>query len=169
MSEQTLRTYNAYYNNNDIEPHGLYAVTVRWKIKMVDLLTSRRSLTGKNVGWLQDSEDNGCALNGISKTDVPSVNEQISELVRIICKCEETTDEVILKALQYYVRNLPFSRAGTWSPAYMKVHNHLIIFRNVLCDTTSTCHLPDYHEATKIPNIVQDRYNDDIYPNICYS
>jgi hypothetical protein len=79
---------------------------------MVDLLTSRRSIIGKNLGWLQDSEDNSCALNGISKTDVPSVNEQISELVRIIRNDEETTDEAILRALQYYVRNLPFSSAG---------------------------------------------------------
>jgi hypothetical protein len=29
--------------------------------------------------------------------------------------------------------------------------------------------LPDYHEATKIPDIVQDRYNDDIYQDICCS
>jgi hypothetical protein len=66
---------------------------------------------GQNVGWLQDSEDNSCALNGISKTDVPSVNEQI-KLIRIIRNDEETTDEAILRALQYYVRNLPFSSAG---------------------------------------------------------
>ena len=38
--------------------------------------------------------------------------------------------------------------------------------RNVLCDITSTCHMPDYHEATKIPVIVQDRHNDDIYQDI---
>jgi hypothetical protein len=78
---------------------------------MVDLLTSRWSIMGQNVGWLQDSEDNSCALNGISKTDVPSVNEQI-KLIRIIRNDEETTDEAILRALQYYVRNLPFSSAG---------------------------------------------------------
>jgi hypothetical protein len=29
--------------------------------------------------------------------------------------------------------------------------------------------LPDYHEATKIPDIVQDRYNDDIHQDICCS
>jgi hypothetical protein len=79
---------------------------------MVDLLTSRRSIIGQNVGWLQDSEDNSCVLNGISKTDVPSVNEQITELVRIIRNGEETTNEVILRALRYYVHNLPFSSAG---------------------------------------------------------
>ena len=69
---------------------------------MVDLLTSRRSIIGQNVGWLQDSEGNSCA----------SVNEQISELIRIIRNDEETTDEAILRALKYYVRNLPFSSAG---------------------------------------------------------
>jgi hypothetical protein len=72
---------------------------------MIDLLTSRRSIIGQNVGWLQDSEDN-------SKTDVPSVNEHISKLVTIIRNDEETANEAILRALQYYVRNLPFSSAG---------------------------------------------------------
>jgi hypothetical protein len=79
---------------------------------MVDLLTSRRSIIRQNVGWLQDIEDNSWALNGISKTDVPSVSGQISKLVTIIRNDEETTDEAILRALQYYVRNIPFSRAG---------------------------------------------------------
>ncbi len=79
---------------------------------MVDLLTSRRSIIRENVGWLQDIEDNNWASNGISKTDVPSVNEQISKLVTIIRNGEETTDEAILRALQYYVRNLPFSHIG---------------------------------------------------------
>jgi hypothetical protein len=63
-------------------------------------------------GWLQDIDDNSRGSNGISKTDVPSVNEQISELVTIIRSDKETTDEVILRALQYYVGNLPFSRVG---------------------------------------------------------
>jgi hypothetical protein len=27
--------------------------------------------------------------------------------------------------------------------------------------------LPEYHEATKIPDIVQDRHDDDIYQDIC--
>jgi hypothetical protein len=79
---------------------------------MVDLLTSRRSIIRENVGWLQDIQDNSWASNGISKTDVPSVNEQISKLVTIIRNDEETTDEAILRALQYYVRNLPFSHTG---------------------------------------------------------
>jgi hypothetical protein len=81
---------------------------------MVDLLTSRRSIIRQKIGldWLQDIEDNSSGLNGISKVDVPSVNEQISELVTIIRNDKETTDEVILRALQYYVRNLPFSRVG---------------------------------------------------------
>jgi hypothetical protein len=65
---------------------------------------------GKNVGWLQDSENNSTALNGISKTDVPSANEQISELITIIRNDKETTDEAILRTLQYYVGSLPFSR-----------------------------------------------------------
>jgi hypothetical protein len=50
---------------------------------MVDLLMSRRSSIGQNLGG-QDIEDNSCALNVNSKTDISSVNEQISELVRII-------------------------------------------------------------------------------------
>jgi hypothetical protein len=79
---------------------------------MVDLLTSRRSIIRQKVGWLEDIEDNNLRLNGISKTDVPSVNEQISQLVTIIRNDKETTDEAILRALQYYVGNLPFSRAG---------------------------------------------------------
>jgi hypothetical protein len=79
---------------------------------MVDLLTSRRSIIGQNTGWLQDIEDNSWALKGISKRDVPCVREQISELVTIIRNDEETTDEAILRVLQYYVHNLPFSRAG---------------------------------------------------------
>jgi hypothetical protein len=60
---------------------------------MVDLLTSRRSIIRENVVWLQDIQDNSWASNGISKTDVPSVNEQISKLVTIIRNDEETTDE----------------------------------------------------------------------------
>src|SRR5215469_664133 len=40
------------------------------------------------------------------------INEQITELVRIIRNGEETIDEVILRALQYYVRNLLFSSSG---------------------------------------------------------
>jgi hypothetical protein len=81
---------------------------------MVDLLTSRRSIIRQKIGldWLQDIEDNSSGLNGISKTDVPSVNEQISELVTIIRNDKETTDEAILRALRYYVGNLPFSRVG---------------------------------------------------------
>ena len=81
---------------------------------MVDLITSRRNIIRQNIGldWLQHIEDNSSRLNGVSKTDVPSVNEQISELVTIIRKDKETTDEVILRALQYYVRNLPFSHVG---------------------------------------------------------
>ena len=137
---------------------------------MVDLLTSRRSIIRQNVGWLQDIEDNSWALNGISKTDVPSVNEQISKLVTIIRNDEETTDEAILRALQYYVRNLPFSRAGICSRTYVKAQSYLMMYRNVFCGITNThCRLPDYHEATKIPDIVQDRYNDDIYQDICCS
>jgi hypothetical protein len=62
--------------------------------------------------WLQDIDDNSRGSNGISKTDIPSVNEQISELVTIIRSDNESTDEVILRALQYYVGNLPFSRVG---------------------------------------------------------
>ena len=38
--------------------------------------------------------------------------EQISELVTIIRNDKETTDEAILRALRYYVANLPFSRVG---------------------------------------------------------
>ena len=79
---------------------------------MVDLLTSRRSIIRQNVGWLQDIDDNSRGLNGISNTDVSPVNEQISKLVTIIRNDKETTDEAILRALQYYVRNLPFSRVG---------------------------------------------------------
>lgn len=45
-----------------------------------------------------------------------------------------------------------------------------MMYRNLFCDIASTPYqLPDYHEATKIPDIVQDRYNDDIYQNICCS
>ena len=79
---------------------------------MVNLLTSRRSIIRQNIAWLQDIEDNSSELNVISKTDVPSVNEQISELVTIIRNDKETTDEAILRALRYYVANLPFSRVG---------------------------------------------------------
>jgi len=76
---------------------------------MVDLLTSRRSIIGQNVGWLQDIDDNSWELKVI---EVPFVNEQIYKLGTIIRNDEETTDEAILRALQYYVRNLPFSSAG---------------------------------------------------------
>ena len=79
---------------------------------MVDLLTSRQSIVRQHIGWLHDIEDNSSELNGISKTDVPSVNEQFSELVTIIRNDKETTDEAILRALRYYVANLPFSRVG---------------------------------------------------------
>lgn len=45
-----------------------------------------------------------------------------------------------------------------------------MMYRNVFCGITSSHRrLPDYHEATKIPDIVQDRYNDDIYQDICCS
>ena len=73
---------------------------------MINLL--RRSIIRQKVGWLEDIEDNSWGSNGMSKIDVPSVNEQISELVTIIRNDKETTDE----ALQYYVGNLPFSRVG---------------------------------------------------------
>ena len=79
---------------------------------MADLLTSRQSIVRQHIGWLHDIEDNSSELNGISKTDVPSVNEQFSELVTIIRNDKETTDEAILRALRYYVGNLPFSRVG---------------------------------------------------------
>jgi hypothetical protein len=47
-----------------------------------------------------------------SQIDVPSVNEQISELVTTIRNDKETTDEAILRAVRYFVHNLPFSRVG---------------------------------------------------------
>lgn len=66
---------------------------------MVDLLTSRQSIIRQNEGWPQDIEDNRWGLNGISKRDVPSVNEQISELVTIIRNDEETTEETICSTI----------------------------------------------------------------------
>jgi hypothetical protein len=65
---------------------------------MIDLLTSRRSIITENVRWLQGIQDNSWTSNGISKTDVPSVNEQISKLVAIIRNDEETTDEGYIKS-----------------------------------------------------------------------
>jgi hypothetical protein len=47
------------------------------------------------------------ALNGISKTDVPSVNEQISKLVTIIRNDEEPTDEALPSYLMGRI-TLPF-------------------------------------------------------------
>jgi hypothetical protein len=47
---------------------------------MINLLTSRRSIIRQKVGWLEDIEDTSWGLNGISKIDVPSVNESPSWL-----------------------------------------------------------------------------------------